>query len=170
MKIAGWLEELSSPELSTKQLLIKQEIGGFKLKIDVGTDARALHEILVNPMEPRPADSSSLLWLKWLRECHQNGLLRRKIWVSTGDMFADGLTKDADNLSKNIRNLFRSGKIQTKYAIIVGQVVRDGWKGRPPTKKEKEEQGYEGTYHLVESLLETFFLNGTPLPPEGGKE
>ncbi len=90
------------------------------MHIDVGTDARTLREILVSPMGPRPTDSSSLLRLKWLRECHQNEVLRRKIWVSNGDMISDGLTKDADGLSANIRNLFRTGKIRTKYAIVVG--------------------------------------------------
>ena len=50
--------------------------------------------------------------------------------------------------------LFKDNKIQTKYASLCGSGVVDSYKGRPPTKKEKEEQGY----HMVESLLIAYFL------------
>ena len=75
---------------------MKQEQGGYAIPIDVATDARALHEVLISPMEPRPSDAGSILWLKWLREAHQFKCVRKALWTSTGDMLGDGLTKDKD--------------------------------------------------------------------------
>ena len=103
VRIAGWLEELYGPEITTKQLIIKQESGGFSTPIDVATDAKALHEVLISPMEPKPSDLGCLLWLKWLRECHQSKVLRKPYWVSTGDMLGDGLTKDKETTSQTLR-------------------------------------------------------------------
>ena len=64
IRIAGWLEEIYSANVTTKVLLVKQETCGYKIPVDVETDARALHEVLVNPMEPKPSDAACLLWLK----------------------------------------------------------------------------------------------------------
>ena len=153
IRIAGWLEEIYSANVSTKELLVKQETGGFKTPIDVATDARALHEVLISPMEPKPSDPSCLLWLKHLREVHQKKLVRRPLWTSTVDMLGDGLTKNKPE-SDELRKLFQTGKICLKYASLCSSAVVDGWKGRPPTKKEREEQGY----YLVDSILATFFL------------
>ena len=94
----------------------------------------------------------SLLWLKYLREMHQRKMMRRAISTSTVDMLGDGLTKDKENIE--LRNLFKDGKIRLKYSSLSGSAVVDGYKGRPPTKKEREEQGY----HLVDALLQCFFL------------
>jgi len=152
IRIAGWLTELYEPELSTKDLLIRQESGKFTFPIDVVTDARSLHEVMISPSEPKPSDPGSLLWLRWLREAHTYGQIRNAIWVSTGDMLADGLTKVMDGSA--IRNLFRTGIIKLEYSILVGAGVVDGWKGKPPTKKEKDEQGY----HLIDSILRSYFL------------
>ena len=152
IRIAGWLEELNSTTLDTKTLIVCQEQGGFTIPIDVATDAKALHEVIISPMEPRPSDPGSLLWLKWLRECHQYKVLRKALWTSTGDMLGDGLTKDKDN--EELRQLFLTGIIKTKYATMSGSGMVDAHKGRPPTKREKEEQGY----HLIDSLLAAFFL------------
>ena len=132
-----------------------QENGGFSLPIDVVTDARALHEVIISPMEPKPKDPGCLLWIKWLREGHQKNILRRPIWTSTVDMLGDGLTKDKENVE--LRKLFNTGVVRCRYAILVGTAIVDGHKGRPPTKKEKEEQGYGITYTLVESLIEAYF-------------
>ena len=57
--------------------------------------------------------------------------------------------------SDDLRKLFSSGKVCLKYASLSGSAVIDSWKGRPPTKKEKEEQGYQ----LVESLFLSAFLS-----------
>ena len=114
----------------------------------------ALHEVLISPMEPKPSDLGCLLWLKWLRECHQSKVLRKPYWVSTGDMLGDGLTKDKETTSQTLRNLFKNGTIKLRYAILINDGIIDEHKGRPPTKKEKEEQGYT----LVESIIETYFL------------
>lgn len=81
IRIAGWLEELNSAEIDTKTLITKQERGGFSIPIDVATDARALHEVIISPMEPRPSDPGSLLWLKWLREGHHYKVLRKALWT-----------------------------------------------------------------------------------------
>ena len=53
-----------------------------------------------------------------------------------------------------LRNLFKEGTIKLKYSSLSGSAVVDAHKGRPPTKKEREEQGY----HLVETLFEAFFV------------
>ena len=63
------------------------------------------------------------------------------------------MTKDKEN--EELRKLFRVGRIKTRYDTLNGKTIVDAYKGRPPTKKEKEEQGY----HLIDSLLETYFLN-----------
>ena len=42
-----------------------------------------------------------------------------------------------------------------KYSSLSGTAVVDGHKGRPPTKKEREEQGY----NLVNSIFDLHFLN-----------
>ena len=151
IRIAGWLEEIYGPATTTAQLILKQERGGYTIPIDVATDARALHEVLISPMEPRPSDAGSILWLKWLREAHQFKCVRKALWTSTGDMLGDGLTKDKDQT--DLINLFSSGKVALRYATLHGRKVIDGHKGRPPTKKEKEEQGYQ----LVESLFTAHF-------------
>ena len=127
------------------------------MPIDVVTDARALHEVIVSPMEPKPKDPGCLLWIKWLREGHQKNILRRPSWTSTVDMLGDRLTKDKDNTE--LRKLFSTGRVRSRYAILVRTGIVDGYKGRPPTKKEKEEQGYGSSYTLVESILETFFCS-----------
>ena len=119
-------------------LIIKQESGGFSTPIDVVTDAKALHEVLISPMEPKPSDLGCLLWLKWLRECHQSKVLRKPYWVSTGDMVGDGLTKDKETICLTLRNLFRTCTIISKYTISINDGIIDEHKGRPPTKKEKE--------------------------------
>ena len=154
IRIAGWLEEIYSAQVTTKELLVKQESGGFRFPVDVVTDARALHEVLVSPMEPRPSDAACLLWLKHLREVHKMNIVRRALWTSTVDMLGDGLTKNKPE-SNDLRKLFSSGKVCLKYASLSGSAVIDSWKGRPPTKKEKEEQGYQ----LVESLFLSAFLS-----------
>ena len=61
IRIAGWLEEIYSAKVTTKELLVKQESGGFRIPVDVVTDARALHEVLVSPMEPISNDAAGLL-------------------------------------------------------------------------------------------------------------
>ena len=66
-------------------------------------------------------------------------------------MLGDGLTKDKDNTT--LINLFKNGKVALRYATLNGKAVVDGQKGRPPTKKEREEQGYL----LVESLFTAYF-------------
>ena len=137
--------------MTAAQLIVKQERGGYSIPIDAATDARALHEVLISPMEPRPSDAGSILWLKWLREAHQFKCVRKALWTSTGDMLGDGLTKDKDQT--DLINLFSSGKVALRYATLHGRKVIDGHKGRPPTKKEKEEQGYQ----LVESLFTAYF-------------
>ena len=80
-------------------------------------------------------------------------IARRALWTSTVDMLGDGLTKNKPE-SNDLRKLFSSGKVCLKYASLSGSAVIDSWKGRPPTKKEKEEQGYQ----LVESLFLSAFL------------
>ena len=92
IRIAGWLEEIYSAQVTTKELLVKQESGGYKIPVDVATDARALHEVLISPMEPKPSDAACLLWLKHLREVHKMKIVRRALWTSTVDMLGDGLT------------------------------------------------------------------------------
>ena len=72
-------------------------------------------------------------------------------------MLGDGLTKDKENTE--LRQLFSTGRIRCRYAIFVRTGIVDGYKGRPPTKKEKEEQGYGSTYTLVESLVEAYFYS-----------
>ena len=109
VRIAGWLEELYSPAVTTEDLIYKQETGGFKFPIDVATDAKALHEVIINPMEPSPSDRGCLLWLKCLRENHQRKILRRAIWVSTVDMLGDGLTKDKQD--SQVLKMFKTGRI-----------------------------------------------------------
>ena len=64
IRIAGWIEEINGNGIDTKTLIVCQEQGGFSIPIDVATDARALHEVIISPMEPRPSDPGSLLWLK----------------------------------------------------------------------------------------------------------
>ena len=159
VRIAGWLEEIYSADVATKELLVKQETGGFTIPVDVATDARALHEVVISSMEPKPSDAGCLLWLKHLREVHQMKIVRRPLWTSTVDMLGDGLTKNKPE-SNDLRKLFKLGKICLKYASLSGSAVVDGWKGRPPTKKEREEQGY----YLVESILCAFYV---PFAGEG---
>ena len=157
IRIAGWLEEICSAHVTTKELIVKQESGGYKFPVDVATDARALHEVLISPMEPKPSDAACLLWLKHLREVHKMKIVRRALWTSTVDMLGDGLTKNKPE-SDDLRRLFATGKVCLKYASLSGSAVVDSWKGRPPTKKEREEQGYL----LVESIFLSAFL------PESG--
>ena len=78
--------------------------------------------------------------------------MRRAIWTSTVDMLGDGLTKDKENVE--LRNLFKEGRIRMRYSSLSGSAVVDGQKGRPPTKKEREEQGY----NLVSSIFQCVFL------------
>ena len=151
IRIACWLDEMYSSLGSTKDLLIKQETGKFIFPIDVVTDAKSLHEVLISPMEPRPSDANNLLWLKWLREIQQAGITRSARWCSTYDMLSDALTKTMN--SDVLLKLFRENKIFTRYASLCGSGVVDGYKGKPPTKKEKEEQGY----HVVESILYAYY-------------
>ena len=152
VRCAGWMEEIYGPAATTADLIYKQETGKFMFPVDIATDAKALHEVIISPMEPKPSDPGCLLWLKYLREMHQRKMMRRAIWTSTVDMLGDGLTKDKEN--SELRNLFKYGKIRLKYSSLSGSAVVDGYKGRPPTKKEREEQGY----HLVDALLQCFFL------------
>ena len=121
--------------------------------VDIATDARALHEVIISPMEPKPSDPGCLLWLKYLREMHQRKIMRRAIWTSTVDMLGDGLTKDKEN--SELRKLFKDGRIQMKYSSLSGTAVVDGYKGGPPTKKDREEQGY----NLVNSIFDLHFLS-----------
>ena len=79
--------------------------------------------------------------------------MRRAIWMSTVDMLGDGLTKDKEN--SELRKLFKDGRIQMKYSSLSGTAVVDGHKGRPYTKKEREEQGY----NLVNSIFDLHFLS-----------
>ena len=71
VRCAGWLEEIYGPELTTADLIYKQETGKFMFPVDIATDAKALHEVIISPMEPKPSDAACLLWLKHLREVHQ---------------------------------------------------------------------------------------------------
>ena len=77
--------------------------------------------------------------------------MRRAIWTSTVDMLGDGLTKDKENVE--LRKLFKEGIIKLRYSSLSGSAVVDGHKGRPPTKKEREEQGY----NLVSAIFKCFF-------------
>ena len=78
--------------------------------------------------------------------------MRRAIWTSTVDMLGDGLTKDKENIE--LRKLFKEGRIRMKYSSLSGSAVVDTYNGRPPTKKEREEQGY----NLVAAIFQCFFL------------
>ena len=61
-----------------------------------------------------------------------------------------------DNLDhEDLVKLFKDGRIQMKYSSLSGSAVVDGHKGRPPTKKEREEQGY----NLVNSIFDLHFLS-----------
>ena len=80
-------------------------------------------------------------------------IVRRALWTSTVDMLGDGLTKNKPE-SDDLRKLFLTGKVCLKYASLSGSAVVDSWKGRPPTKKEREEHGYL----LIESIFVSAFL------------
>ena len=88
---AGW-KKLMAQLLRLLNLFInhKQEIGNLMFSVDIATDARALHEVIISPMEPKPSDPGCLIWLKYLREMHQRKIMRRAIWTSTVDMLGDG--------------------------------------------------------------------------------
>ena len=61
---------------------------------------------------------------------------------------------DEDKENSELRKLFKDGRIQMKYSSLSGSAVVDGHKGRPPTKKERE-QGY----NLVNSIFDLHFLS-----------
>ena len=137
VRCAGWLEEIYGPAASTAELIHKQETGKFMFPVDIATDARTLHEVIISPMEPKPSDPGCLLWLKYLREMHQRKIMRRGVWTSTVDMLGAGLTKDKENSES--RKLFKDERIQVNYSSLSGNAVVDGHKGRSPTGKEREE-------------------------------
>ena len=64
VRCACWLEEIYGPAVSTAELIHKQETGNFMFPVDIATDARALQEVIISPMEPKPNDSGCLLWLR----------------------------------------------------------------------------------------------------------
>ena len=70
---------------------------------------------------------------------HQQGTVRKAIWVSTGDMIADSLTKVMN--SEALRELFYKCQYKSQYASLCGNGVVDAYKGTAPSKKEKSEKG-----------------------------
>lgn len=148
IRLSGFLEELYGVEKTTREFILMQDTG-FSTPVDMVTDCRSLYEVLISPMEPRPTDSSATLWLRWLRESYARKSLQRSIWCATGDMKADGFTKPMEN--SDMRELFRTGRLRTRYAVISGGGIIDSWKGRPPTKKEREEES------SVVALLDAFY-------------
>ena len=49
IRISGWMDELYSPVQSTKDMIIKQETGKCTFPVDLVTDAKSLHEVIISP-------------------------------------------------------------------------------------------------------------------------
>lgn len=150
MKYAAMIEEMENPGLSTEELFKMQLQGGHSLPIDVVTDCKSLYEVKASAVEPRPADATATLWLRWLREAHQSNVARRNLWCCTSDMLADALTKPMSG--EVLLRLLGDGSYHGQYAMICNGGVVDGYKGRPPTKKEKS-----GGEDVVESVLNAYY-------------
>ena len=150
IKISGWIYEFEEEELSTKEMMERQETGHF-LPIDVITDCNSLYDSILGEMFPKPTDETNLLRLQYLRECYQRKNLRSLSWCSTSDQMADGLTKVDDTASASLQDLMMKGDLRLGYSYLCNGVIKDAWKGLPPPKRKR----HECSQHFVSLLLES---------------
>lgn len=157
VKIAGWLHEIDNP-IGSVMSMIETAEGGFSIPIDVTTDARSLYDVITSPVDPKPQDTSSLLWFRWIREVYGAKITRRMIWKCTTDMLGDALTKKGVDTTP-LLNLLSKGIYKTEYACLCGGGIIDAWKGLPPSKKEKEQQEPPYEKWLEAFLIESYHLS-----------
>ena len=136
-RVLGLLEEIYFPEHTTTELLMRQELGKFQFPCEGLVDAKSLYDVLVAVREPRPADDSSLLWLKWSRERLQSGAVRALSWCSTQDMLCDCCTKPGVDTSL-ARRVMMDVLLQLSYSVLRSGRLLDVHKGLPLPKTQRD--------------------------------
>ena len=117
--IALRMTELQSPlDYSVPLWLMIQieELGQFRLPIDVITDCKDLWE-LETGQKGVPQDRTQRLIIMSLRERRAQGRIRNTLWTDTRDMLANSLTKHV-TWDKQLHTLLSQGLIVHEYALL----------------------------------------------------